>query len=207
MIKEKLIKESRALINGNFLKQTRRLMKVRQPFTLDHSERVGAVFGPMCEEFYNLPSFVGEVCGRVHDAGKLERRIEPLILRNGLLSAEEMELVREHVLYSWKLLHDEFPNIAQVVRHHHSSCQINPYPGPQEQDLYFLELQVGLGMVDKLVARTEFRPELTEKQRIERRTAGIEERAIDYLRQQFLDVPMVEECIDYLGGVVTRLIH
>ncbi len=127
--------------------------------TWEHSIKVGLVMGELGRKFYGFPTFVGRVIGQVHDVGKLP--VIDIVKKPGFLTPEERIAVNKHVEYSEQALAESgFPNIARVVKGHHTYGQPNPYPeGFVEKDIFFRNLQTSLALADKVVANLEVRPE------------------------------------------------
>jgi HD-GYP domain-containing protein (c-di-GMP phosphodiesterase class II) len=81
----------------------------------------------------------------LHDAGML--RLPPeLVKKTGALSAEELRLMQSHVLYSYRIVHDElnYPTeIGTLVLQHHENWDGSGYP----QGMAGEEIQLGARII------------------------------------------------------------
>jgi|SRR3989339_207123 len=187
------------MINSIYLKS--------QPITLTHSITVGHILGAFLKEYYDLPSFVGEAIGQVHDCGKLQ--MTEIINKKGKLTDKELEETKKHPLLSSIFLESgDYPTIGRIVLGHHLYGQPNRYPEDyQEENLFIRELQIVLSIIDKLVAGIDIRPELSQKDLYSRMTTKQMLSKCDKLLESYSDFKgdyPIQEWFEFLKNIISQ---
>lgn len=96
----------------NFL----RILKLKDSETYSHSIRV-ALIASKAAEVLNIDPKAMLFSGCLHDIGKIE--IDINILNKPDFNEQDMELVKNHVLYSYNIIHERFGFTADVIVRHH----------------------------------------------------------------------------------------
>lgn len=104
---------------------------LRDPLTGGHSRRVEQLCAVILAELPVSPSEMDLVrmAARVHDIGKITLP-EPILKKQGVLTAEEYALIKTHPEMGAELL-SRFPDFrrgADYVRHHHEHWDGHGYP-------------------------------------------------------------------------------
>ncbi len=107
------------------------LLRVRDPYTGVHSDRMLDLASKMCEQFGLGPADTQtiEAGAYLHDIGKIA--IPDDILRKpGRLTADEWEIMQTHSALGAAALRemDEFSHLAPIVLHHHERYDGTGYP-------------------------------------------------------------------------------
>lgn len=118
----------------NYLQTIASLAKAvdaKDAFTHDHSWNI-AVYSMALADYMNTPESVREDlknAALLHDIGKIGIP-ESILNKPGLLSEEEMEIVRQHPDIGYRILSPvgSTSGLASVVRHHHERFDGGGYP-------------------------------------------------------------------------------
>ncbi len=112
--------------------------------TADHNVRVSMISGFLAEKMDLDPEMVSRVRqgARLHDIGKLFLSPD-LLNKEGLLTAEEKERLKQHTLLAEKLLDDSFFDLdRKIAVHHHERYDGDGYPRGLIGDEIPLEAQI-----------------------------------------------------------------
>ena len=137
----------------------------RDPFTVDHQQRVTKLAVAIAEELA-LPSQTVEgirLAGVLHDIGKILIPVE-LLSKPTKLSRAESEIVKTHPRGSYEILQSiDFPwPIAQIAYQHHENIDGSGYPQGLKGEEILLEAKI-LGVADVVEAMSShrsYRPDL-----------------------------------------------
>lgn len=221
-IKEDLLSEAKRLVGykmpdeqpifgrgspGRLLKTVNSMLAKSQPITLTHSVTVGHILGAFLKEYYDLPSFVGEAIGQVHDCGKLQ--MTEIINKKGKLTDRELEEIKKHPLFSLIFLESgDYPTIGRIVLGHHLYGQPNRYPEDyREENLFIRELQIILSIIDKLVAGIDIRPELSQEDLYNRMTTRQMLSKCNKLLESYSDLKRdypIQEWFEFLKNIISQ---
>jgi len=135
-------------------------LDARDQYTAGHSAAV-AVYARDIAARMSLPSHdqqLAEVCGLVHDIGKIG--LPPgLLEKPAALTLEERRRMEEHCAIGERILNkvDDYGEIAHIVRHHHERVDGHGYPdGLYGEDVPLLSRI--LAVADAYNAMTSHRP-------------------------------------------------
>lgn len=95
-----------------------------------HSLNVALLNGMMAHWMHFSKIDVSRIVvgGLLHDVGKTLIPVEILTAARGL-TAEEREVIKQHPVYSYDIVHKSFDsNVCDVVRHHHEKLNGSGYP-------------------------------------------------------------------------------
>jgi len=137
-----------------------RTVEARDPSTDGHCQRVAAYSAAVGAELHLSPADM-QVLYRgalIHDVGKIAVP-DAILLKPGLLSAEEFEVMRRHTTIGEKLCADfrALRPVRAIVRHHHERIDGSGYPDGLTGPAIPLLAQV-VGVADVLDALTTSRP-------------------------------------------------
>lgn len=160
----------------------------KDAFTRGHSDRVAAFAVGIAREMKLSDEFIDLVrdAGYLHDVGKIGTP-DAVLSKAGLLTADEMETMREHPGASHRIVAQAqvAEEISHMIRHHHERYDGSGYPGGLKAEDIPLGARI-LAVADAYEAMTADRPY---------RTCLSEDEAIDEIRrftgQQF-DPQVVE---------------
>ncbi len=113
--------------------------EAKNPFLSGHSARVAAFAASVAHHLDLSDDEVEEIrmAGRLHDLGKIGIR-ESVLNKEGHLSEDEYEHVKQHVLIGWQILEPlrHLGSIVSYVRSHHERWNGSGYPdGLAEEDI------------------------------------------------------------------------
>ncbi len=116
---------------GQVLFSIARAVESRDPNTGDHCERL-VLLGKAFGEFLNLSrAEVRDLMwgGYLHDIGKVGIP-DQVLLKTGKLTAEEWEIMRQHVLIGEKICQPlrTMRGVVPIIRHHHERWDGSGYP-------------------------------------------------------------------------------
>ncbi|MCB9418814.1 MAG: diguanylate cyclase [Ardenticatenaceae bacterium] len=152
--------EEITLLNEELLLTLARSLDLRDPHVMEHSKHVSRYAVCIAQEM-GLPEEQIETirkAGLLHDIGKLGVR-EEILFKPGRLTAEEFELVKEHVIIGAELVsgcHSLEP-LAPFVLHHHEWYDGQGYPHGLAGDEIPLEARI-LCLADAVEAMASDRP-------------------------------------------------
>lgn len=106
-------------------------LEARDPFMAGHSVRVAQLSASLADALGHTPNEVESVrlAGRLHDVGMMVIN-DRIVNRDGPLTAEEYDQVRQHPLLGYQLL-QPYPHLSEVarfVRGHHERWDGAGYP-------------------------------------------------------------------------------
>ena len=141
------------------------VVETRDPYTAGHQLRVGNLSASIARKM-KLPQKTVDmiqIIGYIHDIGKIGVPIE-ILSKPGALSAIEMEIIREHSQYGYKMLKKvSLPEIiANTVYQHHERCDGSGYPLGLKQDSINIEAQIIMvaDVVEAMISHRPYRPAL-----------------------------------------------
>jgi HD-GYP domain-containing protein (c-di-GMP phosphodiesterase class II) len=107
------------------------LVRLRDPYTGGHCNRVRLLAQRICEELALSPTETANIVmgSCLHDMGKIA--IPGAILRKpASLTADEQAIMSAHPIQGWMILKevDGFSEVAEIVRHHHERYDGSGYP-------------------------------------------------------------------------------
>lgn len=152
--------EEITLLNEELLLTLARSLDLRDPYVMEHSKNVSRYAVCIAQEM-NLPKQKIETIrktGLLHDIGKLGVR-EEILFKPGRLTAEEFELVKEHVVIGAELVrgcHTLEP-LAPFVLYHHEWFNGQGYPYGLAGEEIPLEARI-LSLADAVEAMASDRP-------------------------------------------------
>jgi len=134
------------------------LIDRKNPYTGEHSQRVGAIAGH-CARLYGLDTVMVRkisIAGYMHDLGKLSVP-EAILNKPGSLSELEMQVIKAHPYNSYAVLSEVegFADIARWAGNHHERMDGSGYPWGK-RDLTILD-QI-IAVADIYEALTSNRP-------------------------------------------------
>ena len=132
----------------------------KDPCTSGHSERVARIAVRLAEELGMPPQKRSDLylAGLLHDIGKIGIK-DHVLLKNGPLTPEEQQAIREHVRIGVTILRDlkKLRHILPGVRHHHERMDGAGYPDRLSGEDIPLEAHI-LAVADAYEAMTSDRP-------------------------------------------------
>ncbi len=112
-------------------------MEAKDPYLRGHSARVADLSATIAANIGLSDDEIEQVrlAGRLHDIGKIGTR-ETVMNKQGPLTPEEYEHVKQHVLIGWQILSPltHLGPVLQAVRHHHERWDGTGYPDGLEGD-------------------------------------------------------------------------
>ncbi len=136
------------------------LVELRDPYTAGHEKQVGNLAKAIAAEMgLNEEHQKGlMIAGYLHDMGKIIIPVE-ILCKPGKISAEEYNLVKNHVQAGYELLKNvSFPwPIAQPVSEHHERLDGSGYPNHKKGDEISLDGRI-LAVADVVDAICSHRP-------------------------------------------------
>jgi putative nucleotidyltransferase with HDIG domain len=136
------------------------MMKLRDPFTAGHEERVSAIAREIALEMGWTRDHAEMIAmiGTIHDVGKIGVPAE-ILSRPGKLSDLEYDLVKSHAELGYEITKDiQFPiPVGEIIRSHHERLDGSGYPRGLKGDQILPETRV-LMVADALESMTSHRP-------------------------------------------------
>ena len=121
-------------IHQSYVKTIRSLVatiELKDRYTAGHSENVSRYAKALAQEMELSANEVDEIeiGGILHDIGKIGSS-EDILLKEGRLTEEEFNLMKEHPKNSVKILNPVglSENILKIILHHHEQCNGKGYP-------------------------------------------------------------------------------
>lgn len=128
-------------------------------YTKGHCDRVATLSVLIAKEhgFTSNKVKIIELAALLHDVGKVGIP-DRILNKNGRLTAEEYERVKEHSLTGFKIIQDVpfLAEAAKIILHHHERIDGNGYPDGLKGDEMILEAKI-LAVVDAYDAMTSVR--------------------------------------------------
>lgn len=141
------------------------VVETRDPYTAGHQLRVGNLSASIAHKM-KLPQKIVDmirIIGYIHDIGKIGVPIE-ILSKPGSLSAIEMEIIREHSQFGYRMLKKvSLPEIiANTVYQHHERCDGSGYPKSLTEDSIHVEAQIIMvaDVVEAMISHRPYRPAL-----------------------------------------------
>lgn len=141
------------------------VVETRDPYTAGHQLRVGNLSASIARKMKLQRKTVDmiRIIGYIHDIGKIGVPIE-ILSKPGPLSAIEMEIIREHSQYGYRMLKKaSLPEIiANTVFQHHERCNGSGYPRGLTQDCIHIEAQIIMvaDVLEAMISHRPYRPAL-----------------------------------------------
>jgi len=136
-------------------------VEAKDRYTAGHCLRVGGYAKEIVSGLKELgaqDAFVIQTAGLLHDIGKLGIP-DMVLLKEGALTAEEIEIIRRHVVVGEEILShmDSMKQIARAIRHHHERWDGKGYPDGLAGQAIPLASRV-VGVADAIDAMLTDRP-------------------------------------------------
>lgn len=152
-------------------------IEARDAYTSGHSRRV-ALASEIIAKAVGLSSAEVErvtVAALLHDVGKIDEKFGPILAKEGRLTPEEWEIMKQHPIRGSQLvgLLSSLKDIVRPVRHHHENWDGTGYPDGLREDQIPLASRI-IMFADTLDAITTDRPY--------RKALGIEEARAEFIR-------------------------
>ena len=141
------------------------VVETRDPYTAGHQLKVGNLSASIARKMKQPQKIVDmiQIIGYIHDIGKIGVPIE-ILSKPGSLSAIEMEIIREHSQYGYRMLKKaSLPEIiANTIYQHHERCDGSGYPKGLTQDCIHIEAQIIMvaDVVEAMISHRPYRPAL-----------------------------------------------
>lgn len=137
-------------------------MEARDPYTSGHSRRVAEYAVVIGRELRLPPADLDSVkrAALLHDVGKIYEEFAPLLRKEGRLSAEEMMVMRSHVVRSAQLVATAARlrgAVEAMIRHHHENYDGSGYPDGLARDQIPMGARI-IMVADTVDAMTTDRP-------------------------------------------------
>jgi putative nucleotidyltransferase with HDIG domain len=133
----------------------------RDPYTSGHSKRVSRAARVIAKALGLSDREVERiaVAALLHDIGKIDKSFTPILTKEGKLTPEEWEIMRQHPIRSAELvgLVSSFRDVVDGVRHHHEKWDGTGYPDGIAGDRIPLASRI-IVFADTLDAMTTDRP-------------------------------------------------
>ena len=147
-------------LNDELLLALASTIDLRDPFVVEHSRHVARYAALVAEELGMSAERAHLVyqAGLIHDIGKLAIP-EAILFKPGRLTAEEYEVIKEHVTVGADLLDDfrSLQSVGNFVRHHHERFDGRGYPDGLKGEEIPLEARI-LALADAVEAMASDRP-------------------------------------------------
>jgi putative nucleotidyltransferase with HDIG domain len=136
-------------------------IEARDPYTSGHSQRVARASEVIARSI-GLSSRETErvtVAALLHDVGKIDERFAPILAKEGRLTPEEWQIMKEHPVRGAALvgLLSSLQDIVKPVRHHHENWDGTGYPDGIAREAIPLASRI-IMFADTLDAMTTDRP-------------------------------------------------
>jgi HD-GYP domain-containing protein (c-di-GMP phosphodiesterase class II) len=187
-------------------------IEARDAYTSGHSRRVALASEIIAKAMGLSPAEVERVtvAALLHDVGKIDEKFGPILAKEGRLTPEEWEIMKQHPIRGSQLvgLLSSLNDIVKPVRHHHENWDGTGYPDGLRGDQIPLASRI-IMFADTLDAITTDRPY--------RKALGIDEARAEFVRfrgKQFdpnicdrvVSAPVWSDLYDTFVGK-TRTIH
>jgi putative nucleotidyltransferase with HDIG domain len=107
------------------------LVRLRDPYTGGHCNRVRLLAQRICEELAVAPTETANIVigSCLHDIGKIVMP-QAILRKPARLTPDEQVIMHAHPLQGWKMLKEieGFFEVAEIVRHHHERYDGSGYP-------------------------------------------------------------------------------
>jgi HD-GYP domain-containing protein (c-di-GMP phosphodiesterase class II) len=186
-------------------------IEARDAYTSGHSRRV-ALASEIIAKSMGLSAAEVErvsVAALLHDVGKIDERFGPILAKEGRLTPEEWEIMKQHPIRGSQLvgLLSSLKDIVKPVRHHHENWDGTGYPDGLRGNQIPLASRI-IMFADTLDAITTDRPY--------RKALGIEEARAEFLRfrgkqfdpticDQVVSAPVWSELYDTFVGKTRQI--
>ncbi len=192
-------------------------LRVWDNYTFEHSVHVAILTAIIAKHLKMTPDQMTRIgVGAIlHDIGKLMVPQE-ILQKPATLTPEEMDVIRQHPVLGWDLVHEGFssimPTSSIVVRQHHERLDGSGYPdGRKGDDIYlFSRIVAAADVFDALRAERAYRPVYTPRRILQtiREETGpkLDPRAVEALLTHVAIIPegeIVRLTNGLLGMVVT----
>lgn len=152
-------------------------IEARDAYTSGHSRRVALASEIIAKAIGLTPAEVERVtvAALLHDVGKIDERFGPILAKEGRLTPEEWEIMKQHPIRGSQLvgLLSSLKDIVDPVRHHHENWDGTGYPDGLRGERIPLASRI-IMFADTLDAITTDRPY--------RKALGMEEARAEFLR-------------------------
>lgn len=152
-------------------------IEARDAYTSGHSRRVARASEIIARAIGLSPAEVERVtvAALLHDVGKIDEKFGPILAKEGRLTPEEWEIMKQHPVRGAELvgLLSSLRDIVPAVRHHHENWDGTGYPHGLREDSIPLASRI-IMFADTLDAITTDRPY--------RKALGIEEARAEFVR-------------------------
>jgi putative nucleotidyltransferase with HDIG domain len=152
-------------------------IEARDAYTSGHSRRVALASEIIAKAIGLTPAEVERVsvAALLHDVGKIDERFGPILAKEGRLTPEEWEIMKQHPIRGAQLvgLLSSLKDIVAPVRHHHENWDGTGYPDGLRGEQIPMASRI-IMFADTLDAITTDRPY--------RKALGIEEARAEFLR-------------------------
>lgn len=107
-------------------------IEARDPYTSGHSKRVAQAAVIIAKALDLKPEAIErvQVAALLHDVGKIDERFARVLAKEGRLTAEEWETMKQHPVRSAELVQkiSSLRDVVPAVRHHHENWDGTGYP-------------------------------------------------------------------------------
>ena len=187
-------------------------IEARDAYTSGHSRRVAQASEIIAKALGLSPAEVERVtvAALLHDVGKIDEKFGPILAKEGRLTPEEWEIMKQHPIRGAQLvgLLSSLRDIVKPVRHHHENWDGTGYPDGLSGQQIPLASRI-IMFADTLDAITTDRPY--------RKALGIDEARAEFLRfrgkqfdpsicDQVVSAPVWSELYDTFVGKA-RQVH
>lgn len=152
-------------------------IEARDAYTSGHSRRVALASEIIAKSIGLAKADVERVtiAALLHDVGKIDERFGPILAKEGRLTPEEWEIMKQHPIRGSQLvgLLSSLKDIVKPVRHHHENWDGTGYPDGLRADQIPLASRI-IMFADTLDAITTDRPY--------RKALGIQEARAEFVR-------------------------
>jgi len=152
-------------------------IEARDAYTSGHSRRVALASEIIAKAMGLSPAEVERVtvAALLHDVGKIDEKFGPILAKEGRLTPEEWEIMKQHPIRGSQLvgLLSSLKDLVKPVRHHHENWDGTGYPDGLRGEQIPLASRI-IMFADTLDAITTDRPY--------RKALGIEEARAEFLR-------------------------
>jgi putative nucleotidyltransferase with HDIG domain len=152
-------------------------IEARDPYTSGHSQRVARASKIIARAIGLRPAEVERVgvAALLHDVGKIDEAFAPILAKEGRLTPEEWDVMKQHPIRSAELvaLLSSLRDVVPAVRHHHENWDGTGYPHGIKGEAIPLASRI-IMFADTLDAMTSDRPY--------RKALGVDEARAEFVR-------------------------